>query len=105
MSNFTSLPHLACVSHFLKRSYLTLLYRYAFTVLANLSVFTIMFFVLNTGMESSSGGGGGVYNETLCGNDTSMDSTIGCFSTPTEEPSGVDQIGPEDAENFRVRSG
>lgn len=75
--------------------------RYAFTVLANLSVFTIMFFALNTGLDHGSEGNGGIYNETNCGNENSTGSTLDCFSVPTEGPGSLDQIGPEDAKDFR----
>lgn len=75
--------------------------RYAFTVLANLSVFTIMFFALNTGLDHGSEGSGGIYNETNCGNENSTGSTLDCFSVPTEGPGSLDQIGPEDAKDFR----
>lgn len=77
--------------------------RYAFTVLSNLTVFTITFFVLNTGSSSNA-------------NETDNNCTLTTISpTPTSNPilssgmvradecSSVDTIGPEDANKFRVR--
>lgn len=75
--------------------------RYAFTVLSNLTVFTITFFVLNTGSSSNA-------------NETDNNCTLTTISpTPTSNPilssgmvradecSSVDTIGPEDANKFR----
>ncbi|KAK8385680.1 hypothetical protein O3P69_016453 [Scylla paramamosain] len=75
--------------------------RYAFTVLANLSVFTITFFSLNTGKAGSEQiiGGDSYGNDTW--NDTSTVFTTDPYYTSTGKPSTTNHIGPEDATSFR----
>ncbi|XP_045121606.1 major facilitator superfamily domain-containing protein 12-like [Portunus trituberculatus] len=80
--------------------------RYAFTVLANLSVFTITFFSLNTGQPGPEHitGGDSYGNDTY--NDTSTPFTTDPYyastsSGGTAEPTSANHIGPEDAASFR----
>lgn len=75
--------------------------RYAFTVLANLSVFTITFFALNTGSD--------VYDQTggnnMGGNETWTTTTVDTLTTTESywngNDTGANHIGPEDATRFR----
>ncbi|XP_042884480.1 major facilitator superfamily domain-containing protein 12-like [Penaeus japonicus] len=77
--------------------------RYAFTVLSNLLVFVITFFILNTG-SSSSGSQGKDPNCTATTspspNPTSSP-VLGSGLVRADECSSTDTIGPEDANKFR----
>ncbi|KAG0717799.1 Major facilitator superfamily domain-containing protein 12 [Chionoecetes opilio] len=78
--------------------------RYAFTVLANLSVFTITFLALNTGEGTYDEitGDDPTNNETFW-NTTSTASTIDSTYMSTQHPNVTNHIGPEDASRFRRR--